>query len=54
METGVVGGTRKGALAAYGNHVAQFGPINMQKKTATCEQNKSISPVSAWHKQNCL
>lgn len=28
----MVGGVQKGALAAYGNYLTQFGPINMQKK----------------------
>lgn len=44
METGVVGGTRKGALAAYGNHVAQFGPINMQKKQQHVSKTKASAP----------
>lgn len=32
IKTGMAGDLQKGALAAYGNYLAQFGSINMQTK----------------------
>lgn len=37
----MVGDIQKGVLAAYGNHLAQFGPIDMQKQAIISETKAS-------------